>query len=56
MDMNSIAATGTTLAQQAAKGALHALWVQVAAHPRAATIVSLALIVGAFIGGYAAHG
>ncbi|GJE61689.1 hypothetical protein [Methylobacterium trifolii] len=48
MDLDSMAAHATTLAQQAAKGALHRLWTYAAANPRTFTVgaISVCLLSG----------
>jgi hypothetical protein len=53
MDLNSITAQTTTLAQQAAKGGLHTLWTFTAAHPRFATVVGLSVILASGVVGFA---
>lgn len=53
MDLKSTAAQTTTLAQNAAKSALHAAWTNVATHPRTATVTALALILISGVVGFA---
>ncbi len=49
MDLHSAEAQATTLATQAAKGGLHAIWTWTAAHPRTASLVALGAIMVAFV-------
>lgn len=49
MDLKSAEAQATTLATQAAKGGLHAIWTWTAAHPRTASVTALGAILSAFV-------
>ena len=53
MDTNGAYATATTLATNASKSGLHALWTSAALHPRFAVVLSLGLILAAGVIGFA---